>query len=408
MKKKLLSMIMTFVMIVNMFHVMRVDAEASLGSYNMIGDVVIYGTDAALWVLLHAAGLDVIPDDIIPLYDLDRDGLITTTDALMILRIIAGLIPIPEFMVERFLEAFPEDLKVIPDPEPPIEYRDYTLHEWILRGVKAHQEEIEIPEYFLNQIGHSYSSDATEVRTALVEAVRGLHHNQPLLFHYKQLIITSQGNDPITRVTVKPEYFMTPSAYQQSLTAYERRINDIVARASRGLQPNPSDYEKAFVAFSLLVRRVSICEDIDESTIGHFERTICYTAYGAINGECATCEGFTHAYGDILTRMGIENTAIRTSASYNTRHGAHIWNYIKLDGHWYHADAFANALTYEQYMSMGLPLWDSFLLTDNELIALIDSYSSTSDWNRGNLPAATSTRFSGYDWCQYEVHTHAR
>lgn len=54
------------------------------------------------------------------------------------------------------------------------------------------------------------------------------------------------------------------------------------------------------------------------------------TAYGALINGKALCGGYTDAMALFLDKIGIENYKIASSS--------HIWNYVNLDGQWFHLD----------------------------------------------------------------------
>ena len=58
-----------------------------------------------------------------------------------------------------------------------------------------------------------------------------------------------------------------------------------------------------------------------------------YSAYGMFKNGYAVCEGYAEAYSLLLNLVGITSTTITGFAGEN-----HMWNLVKLDGTWYHAD----------------------------------------------------------------------
>ena len=59
-------------------------------------------------------------------------------------------------------------------------------------------------------------------------------------------------------------------------------------------------------------------------------------AYDALTKRTATCYGYACAVREMLNLCGIENMFIKR---YPWRHSIHYWNYIKIDGEWYHCDS---------------------------------------------------------------------
>ncbi len=72
------------------------------------------------------------------------------------------------------------------------------------------------------------------------------------------------------------------------------------------------------------------------------------------------CEAYTAALRIILNILGIENNVL-----VNNR-GSHIWNYVNIDGTWYHIDVTWNDIKDEDGNYTNV----YFLLTDEEIIAI--------------------------------------
>ncbi len=85
----------------------------------------------------------------------------------------------------------------------------------------------------------------------------------------------------------------------------------------------------------------------------------------------AVCAGYTAAYRLVLNILGIENKVIRNRVSDDN--AAHIWNYVKYGGQWYHVDVTWNRSDVPEYRD------EYFLLTDGEM-AEKNGDSSTHSW----------------------------
>ena len=72
------------------------------------------------------------------------------------------------------------------------------------------------------------------------------------------------------------------------------------------------------------------------------------------------CEAYTAALRIILNILGLENNVLVN------KRGSHIWNYVNIDGTWYHIDVTWNDIKDEngEYTNV------YFLLTDEEIIAI--------------------------------------
>ena len=71
-------------------------------------------------------------------------------------------------------------------------------------------------------------------------------------------------------------------------------------------------------------------------------------AYDALTKRTATCYGYACAVREMLNLCGIENMFIKR---YPFRHSVHYWNYVKIDGEWYHCDSTPRK-NYKSYFFM--------------------------------------------------------
>jgi len=97
---------------------------------------------------------------------------------------------------------------------------------------------------------------------------------------------------------------------------------------------NASDYEKIQGIYQYLCSHVT--RDMVGAAAGD---PAIYTAYGALVGESAVCQGFASAFYRLALELGVD-TRILSGRKGSTRHG---WNIVKLDGKYYHVDATSDA-----------------------------------------------------------------
>ncbi len=95
-------------------------------------------------------------------------------------------------------------------------------------------------------------------------------------------------------------------------------------------------------------------------------------ATGAFYLGDAVCEGYASALRLVLNILGYENTALCN------KRGSHVWNYVKVDGTWYHIDITWNDIK----DSFGNYYNTYFMLTDSEMQKKNASSSDTGlhDW----------------------------
>ena len=169
---------------------------------------------------------------------------------------------------------------------------------------------------------------------AMGRVFQALMFDQPLLFqisstHYKTA--TLQGEI----IGFLPEYRLTPEVYKYQL-------EDLMTTARAYLALVQGDeYEAELALHDQLTRSCKYTEDIDNPVHN--------TAYGALVGNQAACEGYSKAMLMLLEMRGID-AYIVTGNAVNAAGagGGHAWNKAKIDGRWYHLDSTWDAPVVEQ------------------------------------------------------------
>lgn len=171
----------------------------------------------------------------------------------------------------------------------------------IVKGVLAFEERIYIDQYNIS------TADFSELFNVIVA-------NEPLLFNMKMCYYGSSG----TKVAyMRPEYAMTQEEYNEAMVFVNAEVEAILATIPEGLD----DYETALYLHDYIA--LNFCYDLTYTI-----RTI----YDFLKEKTGVCAAYTFLYDELLTRIGIENYAVRCQ-SLN-----HVWNEIKINGNWYHVD----------------------------------------------------------------------
>jgi len=90
-----------------------------------------------------------------------------------------------------------------------------------------------------------------------------------------------------------------------------------------GIDASMTDFEKELYLHDALVKRVT-----------YNDAAYAHNAYGALVNGVAVCEGYSEALQILLHRAGIPSFQAYGYAN----GGPHAWNYVQLDGAWYHTD----------------------------------------------------------------------
>ena len=153
-----------------------------------------------------------------------------------------------------------------------------------------------------------------------------------------------------------------PGNYGRALNKARQIVAEVCARHS-------SDYERAVALHDYLALHTRY-----DGGLGMTARADAVTKL-LLDGR-AVCDGYAHAYGLLLHMAGIENTFVIGKGD-----GVdHIWNMVKLNGHWVHVD-----VTYDDPRpdKKGRVMHTYFGMTDAML-------SVNHTWNRSAVPAATA------------------
>lgn len=122
----------------------------------------------------------------------------------------------------------------------------------------------------------------------------------------------------------------------EALAAKKQKLEERVKPAVEGAPDNASDYETELYLNDYMT---DVCTyDIDGDSK--------HTAYGALVGGKAVCDGYSHAFQLLCRRLGIECTIVEGTSEFNSdADNGHMWNCILLDGDWYHVDVTWNDST---------------------------------------------------------------
>ena len=88
-----------------------------------------------------------------------------------------------------------------------------------------------------------------------------------------------------------------------------------------------------------------------------------YNAYGPLIEGYAVCSGYSDAMAIFLNKIGIKNYKISSQRNDNSE--GHVWNYVLIDGTWYHID-----LTWDDPVTndkSNILIYDFFLVNTNQL-----------------------------------------
>lgn len=175
--------------------------------------------------------------------------------------------------------------------------------------------------------------------------------------------------DPI--IYIEPTYiFETPAQNEKAMALMQEKINEYVELASQFESP----LEKLLAVHDKMVEKCEYDPAYpNESPASHH-------AYGIFKNNTAVCQGYAQAYYMILRELGIEvDFCLSISIM-------HIWNYVKIDGKWYHVDVtwddpvLRDAST-KEIIEQTTAYHNNFLISDETRFQnILRSHVASLDW----------------------------
>ena len=249
---------------------------------------------------------------------------------------------------------FAEGIAAENEPDSDIRlFSNQSLEDYLIEQCMNHTTEIDVSNYNISrsEIKNIYFSFATRHPELLIRTV----------FRYRY------NNNNII-LTILPDYIFDSVEQDNKARLFmQEKINEYVVLTSQFDSP----LEKLLAVHDKMVENYKYDYSATSDDILPFH------AYGIFKNNTAVCQGYAQAYYMILRELGIEANFCR-SDSIN-----HLWNYVKLDGKWYHVDV----------------TWDDPNKTDNISAAYHSNFLLSDDKRFQNIKNSFSD--AEHDWIAY-------
>lgn len=153
-----------------------------------------------------------------------------------------------------------------------------------------------------------------------------------------QDVVTNQESAtlPVSNMSKEElEETVTATTKNYDTAVYEAAVQKALREAlGDGLGKNMTQLQKALQLHDWLVLNCRY----DEAGTAKYSRS----EYGAIVEGMAVCSGYTKAYNDLLSRVGIEAESVDGFLGKISMNTAHVWSRITIDGKKYHVDVTAD------------------------------------------------------------------
>ncbi|MCM1336050.1 MAG: hypothetical protein NC084_06490 [Bacteroides sp.] len=256
-------------------------------------------------------------------------------------------------------------------PAAAAEASDEEFFSYLTERVQGFDESIDISDYARRNQWKLKDVSARLQKYYLLE---------PSLFFINNQRIPIEYNESKYLYIVKFDYLYSETCVKKM----SDEMKKAALKAIEGITDDMSEAEKALAVHDYLVLNNSYDHTMKK-----------YSAYNCLVERSSTCQGYTLAYVYIMRDLLGMECSVVISDSQN-----HSWNYLKVDGLWYHVDLTADDLTYTTY---GGKEYDGFGEVNHKNLLLSDSACKKStdlhrNWKTFDLPDAESTIYDDYFW----------
>ena len=249
---------------------------------------------------------------------------------------------------------------------PSIPFEDYIVDKLL-----THVSNIDVSAYGMN---------TSEFENAYYDVV--LRHPELMV----QTKFKSHATNGIVKSADVYYYFETVEEVTEAAQALNAKVNEYVAFAQKA----PDDLGKLLLVHDKIAYDYYYDNNSEEEHAnGDY---FAHHPYGFILRGKAVCQGYAGLLYAVASELGIEADFCNADAI------NHIWNYIKLDGQWYHVDLTWDDPTYyadeAQTQLVKSAYHRYFLRSDDDFVT---AHGAKSTYNRfgGELYECSSTKFEG-------------
>ena len=179
----------------------------------------------------------------------------------------------------------------------------------------------------------------SQYQNALPKAINAFLYENPEFFYFNggyscTKMQTQYGYaETITIRLDKYSFCATPS--QQEVMSYNlNRTADAIAEKASKL---PTDYEKVLYVHDYIVKNTNYDHEAAKAFSSEnmsVEEEMAHTAYGALVRGLAVCDGYSKAFGMLMSKLGIDCMYVTGTGKLMP----HAWNCVKIDGDFYYTD----------------------------------------------------------------------
>ena len=212
--------------------------------------------------------------------------------------------------------------------------------------------------------------------------------NSPEIFFVAKVCRTNWSFDKDGKITSCCITGLIYGISKEEYAGAKRTLDREIAEAMKLLDGVSDPVKKALILHDHIVR---ICDYDEEARDKKDSSPRARTAYSVLVRHRAVCEGYTMAYRYLLKRAGIRSEEVLSDEM------NHCWNYLYLNGHWYHVDVTWDDPVYRGRKPNNDVISHEFFLLSDEKIRSREH----TEWSVRGLPPADDTEFDDKDWSTY-------
>jgi hypothetical protein len=189
----------------------------------------------------------------------------------------------------------------------------------IADGIKNKQPQINLTTYI------GYMLEANDALSLYFETL----DKYPELFYTSGYISATYSNDiygNLSKCTLNILYTVDISKIDSMVQTYNAKVSDIKTNYTN---PSYGELENEYIVHDYILENCTYDRSVVIPEISH-------TAYGALVYGVAVCDGYAKAVKQLLNDCGIESGIVTNTAE------NHAWNYVKIEGQYYHLDVTWN------------------------------------------------------------------
>ena len=248
----------------------------------------------------------------------------------------------------------------------------------IVAGIGNFDEEIDVSKFVRPKSEGGYAWPIKKMWDTFFDVL----WNNPQLFYVSKrgrYQYWTRADGTVTRAVLKDFFYgIDKSQYARC----KQELEVAVARAMTRIVGIGDPVQKAKILHDHII---SVCDYDRVACANHDSSPTARTVYSVLVRGSAVCEGYCMAYRYLLNKAGIVSEEIESDPM------NHCWNYVLLNGRWYHVD-----VTWDDDGGRNPASHAYFLLSDE---AIRDRNGQRHyGWTTRGLPSASDTWYDNYDW----------